>query len=50
MHYIYIPRKHSSTSRIDEILEQRLRHFMLSRRRFYWLGLEGDYESDDTGR
>lgn len=50
MHYIYIPRKRSSTSRIDEILEQRLKHFMLSRRRFYWLDLEGCHESDDTSR
>jgi len=35
--YIQTPRQHSTTARIDEILERRMKDFMLSRRRNRWL-------------
>jgi len=35
--YIQTPRQYSTTARIDEILERRMKDFMLSRRRNRWL-------------
>lgn len=37
--YLEIPRKDSTVTKIDIILEQRIKEFLLSRRRMRWLEL-----------
>lgn len=37
INYIQTPRVSNTTTRIDSVLEQRMKEFMLSRRRNRWL-------------